>query len=162
MYKQYWLRFVSIFAAALLPYSTANACAFHMSEQDNVMSFQTADYRHTLAVTLATNKAISEGDLQPFDEVLSGESGFRQISWWLHLLAQQLTKDDFPSSHIVIIDVPLWSQYHLGNGRMAEIDIPKPSDDKANIALTQSTLYSLASEQIDLLQAVELGLLRVD
>ncbi|MCK6264445.1 hypothetical protein KP803_14280 [Vibrio sp. ZSDE26] len=142
-----WRLFVSLSAFVLLPISTAQACAFHMAEQDNLMSFQTANYQHTLALTIETNRALKNGLIEPLAKPLRGEAGFRQISWWLHLLAQELSLNELPTSQVVIIDVPLWSDYQQGRSRMAEIDTPMPSSSEPIIALTQATLYSLVSKK---------------
>lgn len=135
------------------------ACAFHLNVDISQLNFQTADHPLSLPVQLATNRAHKAKLIQRPHLPDTGEEAFRQVSWWLTLFAQQLQANHQKDAHLVVIDIPLWSEFKQGR-RFMRIDVEPPIDHEAPvIALTQATLYSVANGFLSYEEAIEQNLI---
>ncbi|MBY5948878.1 hypothetical protein [Photobacterium rosenbergii] len=139
------LLFTSIFFSA-----TASSCLFH-GNVDGTLSPKGAPW-----TLVTTQLEVNQGGLLPI-KILDGDAAFRRAMWWLNLftrsIEQQSTLDEV---YIYLTDAKLWAYFNRDNSPMLQFENnPATLSSVEYIALSQTTLSNILSDQITIAQGVD-------
>lgn len=114
-----------------------------------------------LDIAIATQNAVTEMQLSSL-KPLEGAQGLRRASWWLTVMAKQNATALESVSYIYLVDSHLWSK--VADGQKVEVHTsPTEGSEMRNaqvLLLSEAALQALVKEQVDLKQALELGVVQ--
>ncbi|MBV1841298.1 hypothetical protein [Photobacterium ganghwense] len=116
----------------------------------------TQSYPGSLNIALATRAAIENGTLTP-PESLRGQPGLRRASWWLNLLARELSEHYSADIYVYLVDSHLWSRVSPDLRHPQIHSDPAPTGSQV-LLLSEATLYELVNNRLSLSQAVDIGI----
>ncbi|MDA0147966.1 hypothetical protein [Vibrio sp. LaRot3] len=113
----------------------------------------------SLDVAFATREALDSKRLSSL-EPIEGQKGLRRASWWLTLMVKEYQKELHSIGYIYLIDSHLWSK--LGGSQRIKIHSSPEDTRQAKVLLvSEATLYAIVSNELELNNAIELGLVKV-
>lgn len=115
-------------------------------------------YPGSIDVAIATYDAL---DTQQFSPVppLAGSPGLRRASWWLKLMAERHTEQLESVQYIYLVDSHLWSK--IDTDRSIKVHLAPSGTQAASVLLlSEAALNALIQNQMNFVQAVELGVVR--
>ncbi|MGL6259022.1 hypothetical protein [Vibrio sp. WXL103] len=144
----------ALLLSILLVSQYTTACLLHpgFSQQGNAPEGATW-------VVIETQMAMQSGALTP-TALQDGLAGFQQVTWWLRLLAQQMSQLDEVDVYLYVSDIELWAKYRRDN-QMIEVYEDKPDiSSNSMLILTRQTLHALVSKQLTLVQGEKMNIIR--
>lgn len=107
-------------------------------------------------VNIQSQLALQEGTLVP-TQLQDGDNGYRQVSWWLRLLADKHRQDLTKDTYVYVADIALWVKFPklLESSIMLE---EEPQNEEAPVLLiSRQSLNAVVSSAMTLEEAFELG-----
>lgn len=107
-------------------------------------------------VQVQTQLLMQVGKISP-TMLHESDAGFRQVHWWLALFSKQLYNSGQKDTYLYLVDVGLWVKYQHSGGGSLEYEVFPEASNEPVIILARQALHAIVSEQIELSEALDMG-----